>query len=76
MKLSTASETPEVSTTAESLVYIRRSEKKKKDKDKAIMIKDESVQNKSKKQEQEERLGHEEAIRVQEQIDKEEYKKD
>ncbi|GJV22800.1 hypothetical protein Tco_1375495 [Tanacetum coccineum] len=73
--ISTASETPEVSTAAESLVYIRRSEKKKKDKGKAIMIEDESVQKKSKKQEQEERLGHEEAIRVQEQIDKEERKR-
>ncbi|GJT02271.1 hypothetical protein Tco_0823440 [Tanacetum coccineum] len=46
MKLSTASETPEVSTAAESLVYIRRSAKKKKDKGKAIMIEDESVQKK------------------------------
>ncbi|GKD47120.1 hypothetical protein Tco_1271765, partial [Tanacetum coccineum] len=73
--ISTASETPEVSTATESLVYIRRSEKKKKDKGKAIMIEDEYVQKKSKKQEQEERLGHEEAIRVQEQIDKEERKR-
>ncbi|GKD42263.1 hypothetical protein Tco_1266908 [Tanacetum coccineum] len=39
-----------VSTAAESLVYIRRSEKKKKDKGKAILIEDESVQKKSKKQ--------------------------
>ncbi|GJS01337.1 hypothetical protein Tco_0317845 [Tanacetum coccineum] len=73
--ISTASETPEVSTAAESLVYIRRSAKKKKDKGKAIMIKDESVQKKSKKQVQEERLGHEEAIRLQEQIDEEERKR-
>ncbi|GKA04026.1 hypothetical protein Tco_0676807 [Tanacetum coccineum] len=55
-----------VSTAAESLVYIRRSKKKKKDKGKAILIEDESVQKKSKKQEQKERLGHEEAIRLQE----------
>ncbi|GJS42173.1 hypothetical protein Tco_0567216 [Tanacetum coccineum] len=41
---STASATPEVSTAAESLVYIRRSSKKKKDKGKAIVIEDESVQ--------------------------------
>ncbi|GKC58154.1 hypothetical protein Tco_1085752 [Tanacetum coccineum] len=73
--ISTASETHEVSTAAESLVYIRRSEKKKKDKGKAIMIKDESVQKKSKKQEQEERLGHKESIRLQEQIDEEERKR-
>ncbi|GJS26756.1 putative ribonuclease H-like domain-containing protein [Tanacetum coccineum] len=38
-----ASATPEVSTAAEGLVYIRRSAKKKKDKDKKIMIEDESV---------------------------------
>ncbi|GJW23037.1 hypothetical protein Tco_0033659, partial [Tanacetum coccineum] len=72
---STASETPQVSTAAGSLVYIRRSEKKKKDKGKAILIEDESVQKKSKKQEQEERLSHEEAIRLQEQINEEERKR-
>ncbi|GKA49730.1 hypothetical protein Tco_0742803 [Tanacetum coccineum] len=54
--ISTASENPQVSTAARSLVYIRRSEKKKKYKGKAILIEDESVQKKSKKQEQEERL--------------------
>ncbi|GJS61659.1 hypothetical protein Tco_0656443 [Tanacetum coccineum] len=53
---STATATLEVSTAAESLVYIRRSVKKKKDKGKAIVIEDESVQKKSKKQVQEERL--------------------
>ncbi|GJY20923.1 hypothetical protein Tco_0393489 [Tanacetum coccineum] len=53
---STASATPEVSTAVESLVYIRRSAKKKKDKGKAIMIEDESIQKKSKKQVQEERF--------------------
>ncbi|GJY47702.1 hypothetical protein Tco_0436765 [Tanacetum coccineum] len=47
---STTSATPEVSTAAESLVYIRRSAKKKKDKGKAIVIEDESIQKKSKKQ--------------------------
>ncbi|GKD26233.1 hypothetical protein Tco_1232447, partial [Tanacetum coccineum] len=46
---STASATPKVSIAVESLVYIRRSAKKKKDKGKAIMIEDESVQKKSKK---------------------------
>ncbi|GKE61359.1 hypothetical protein Tco_1511726, partial [Tanacetum coccineum] len=38
-------------------------------------IEDESVQKKSKKQEQEERLGHQEAIRLQEQIDEDERKR-
>ncbi|GJS99000.1 hypothetical protein Tco_0820170 [Tanacetum coccineum] len=73
--ISTATETPEVSTAAESLVYIRRSAKKKKDKGKAIVIEDESVQKKSKKKVQEERLGYEEAVRLQEQINKEERKR-
>ncbi|GJT57633.1 hypothetical protein Tco_0992687 [Tanacetum coccineum] len=72
---STASATLEVSTTAERLVYIRRSAKKKKDKCKAIVFEDESVQKKSKKQVQEERLGYEEVIRLQEQIDEEERKR-
>ncbi|GJW33808.1 hypothetical protein Tco_0053840 [Tanacetum coccineum] len=72
---STASATPEVSTAAEGLVYIRRSAKKKKDKGKAIMIEDESVQKKSKKQMQKERLGHEKDIRLQEQIDEGERKR-
>ncbi|GJZ75678.1 hypothetical protein Tco_0640143 [Tanacetum coccineum] len=71
----TASAIPEVSTAAEGLVYIRRNENKKKDKGKAIMIEDEFVQKKSKKQMQEERLGHEEAIRLQEQIDEGERKR-
>ncbi|GJX71627.1 hypothetical protein Tco_0308798 [Tanacetum coccineum] len=72
---STATATPEVSTAAESLVYIKRSAKKKKDKGKALVIEDEFVQKKSKKQVQEERLGYEEAIRLQEQIDEEERKR-
>ncbi|GJV04410.1 hypothetical protein Tco_1337979 [Tanacetum coccineum] len=49
--------------------------KPKKDKGKAIMIEDESVQKKSKKQMQKERLGHEEDIRLQEQIDEGERKR-
>ncbi|GJT42979.1 hypothetical protein Tco_0951694 [Tanacetum coccineum] len=65
--ISTASATPEVSTAAANLVYIRRSAEKRKDKGKAIMIEDESVQKKSKKQLEQERLSHEEAIRLQEQ---------
>ncbi|GKD56887.1 hypothetical protein Tco_1290274, partial [Tanacetum coccineum] len=72
---STASATPEVSTAAESFVYIRRSAKKKKDKGKAIVIEDEYVQKMSKKQVQEERIGYEEAIILQEQIDEEERKR-
>ncbi|GKC76042.1 hypothetical protein Tco_1126816, partial [Tanacetum coccineum] len=57
---------------AETLVYIRRSAEKRKDKGKAIMKEDESVQKKAKKQLEQERLGHEEAIRLQEQINEEE----
>ncbi|GKF74983.1 hypothetical protein Tco_0224427, partial [Tanacetum coccineum] len=63
---------PEVSTAATNLVYIRRSAHKRKDKGKAIMEEDESVQKKTKKQLEQEILGHEEAIRLQEQIDEEE----
>ncbi|GJU57893.1 reverse transcriptase domain-containing protein [Tanacetum coccineum] len=68
VKTSTASATPEVSTTTTNLVYIRRSAEKRKDKGKAIMKEDESVQKKAKKQLEQERLGHEEAIRLQEQF--------
>ncbi|GKG06853.1 hypothetical protein Tco_0329822, partial [Tanacetum coccineum] len=53
-------------------VYIRRSLQKKKDKGKAIMQEDESVQKKSKKRLEQERLRYEEALRLQEQIDEEE----
>ncbi|GJS83967.1 hypothetical protein Tco_0750508, partial [Tanacetum coccineum] len=70
--VTTASAIPEVSTVAENLVYIRRSAKKRKDKGKAIMKEDESIQKKSKKQLEQEILGHEEAIRLQEQINEEE----
>ncbi|GJY08406.1 hypothetical protein Tco_0375460 [Tanacetum coccineum] len=62
---------PEVSTAAENLVYIRRSAEKKKDKGKRIMI-EPKPEKKIKKQLEQERLGHEEAIRLQEQIDEEE----
>ncbi|GJV27782.1 hypothetical protein Tco_1384230 [Tanacetum coccineum] len=64
-----------VSTAAANLVYIRRSAEKRKDKGKAIMIEDESVQKKSKKQLEKERLSHKEVIRLQEQIDEEERKR-
>ncbi|GJW90753.1 hypothetical protein Tco_0168306 [Tanacetum coccineum] len=73
--ISTASATPEVSTAAANLVYIRKSAEKRKDKGKTIMIEDESVQKKSKKQLEQERLSHEEAIRLQEQVDEEERKR-
>ncbi|GJV75578.1 hypothetical protein Tco_1507162 [Tanacetum coccineum] len=56
----------------ERQVYIKRSAEKRKDKGKAIMKDDEFVQRKTKKQLEQERLGHEEAIRLQEQINKEE----
>ncbi|GJY03428.1 hypothetical protein Tco_0369368 [Tanacetum coccineum] len=46
--------------------------RKEKDKRKAIMKEDESVQKKTQKQLEQERLGHEEAIRLQEQINEEE----
>ncbi|GKB08076.1 hypothetical protein Tco_0836360, partial [Tanacetum coccineum] len=56
----------------ERQVYIKRSAEKRKDKGKAIMKDNESVQKKIKKQLEQERLRHEEAIRLQEQINKEE----
>ncbi|GKB67779.1 hypothetical protein Tco_0929191 [Tanacetum coccineum] len=71
--VSTASEIPKVSTAIpERQVYIRRSAKKRKGKGNAIMKDDEYVQKNTKKQLKQERLGHEEAIRLQEQINKEE----
>ncbi|GJZ40720.1 hypothetical protein Tco_0587606, partial [Tanacetum coccineum] len=69
-EVSTAS--PEVRTAAKSLVYIRRSAAKRKDKDKAIMKEAEPVQKKTKLQLEQERLGLEEDLRLQEQLDKEE----
>ncbi|GJS93108.1 hypothetical protein Tco_0800076 [Tanacetum coccineum] len=62
----------EVSTAAESLVYIRRSAAKRKDKGKAIVEESEPTQTKTKIQQEQERLGFEEAQRLQEQFDKEE----
>ncbi|GKE85276.1 hypothetical protein Tco_1559018, partial [Tanacetum coccineum] len=72
ISVGTASATLEVSTAAENLVYIRKSAEKRKDKGKAIMKEDESIQKKIKKQLEQERLRHEEAIKLQEQINKEE----
>ncbi|GKD79981.1 hypothetical protein Tco_1342602 [Tanacetum coccineum] len=63
---------PEVSTTVENLVYIRRSAEKRKDKGKAIMKEDEYVQKKTKKQLEQERLSHKAGIRLQEQVNEEE----
>ncbi|GKA55058.1 hypothetical protein Tco_0754007 [Tanacetum coccineum] len=73
--ISTASATPEVCTAAANLVYIRRSAEKREDKGKEIIIRDESIQKKSKKQLEKERLSREEAIKLQEHIDEEERKR-
>ncbi|GJT80047.1 putative ribonuclease H-like domain-containing protein, partial [Tanacetum coccineum] len=62
----------EVSIAAESLVYIRRSAVKRKDNGKAIMEESEPTQTKTKIQQEQERLGFEEAQRLQEQFDEEE----
>ncbi|GJX90218.1 hypothetical protein Tco_0343544, partial [Tanacetum coccineum] len=70
VEVSTAS--PEVKTAAESLVYIRRSAAKRKDKGKAIMKEAEPVQKNTKLQLEQERLGLEEALRLQEQLNEEE----
>ncbi|GKC67939.1 hypothetical protein Tco_1100537 [Tanacetum coccineum] len=69
-KVSTAS--PEVKTATESLVYIRRSAAKRKDKGKAIIKEAGPIQKKAKLQLEQERLGLEEALRLQEQLDEEE----
>ncbi|GJU53870.1 ribonuclease H-like domain-containing protein [Tanacetum coccineum] len=63
--------TAEVSTAAENLVYIRRSVEKKKDKGKEIMTQP-KPEKKTKKQLEQERLGHEETVRLQEQLNEEE----
>ncbi|GJW35723.1 hypothetical protein Tco_0058643, partial [Tanacetum coccineum] len=65
----------EVSTAAESLVYIKRSATKRVDKGKAIMKEAEPVQKKTKVQLEQERLGYEEDLRLQEQLDEEERKR-
>ncbi|GJY23287.1 hypothetical protein Tco_0396945 [Tanacetum coccineum] len=57
---------------AESLVYIRRSAAKTKDKGKGIMEESESAMIKTKKKQEQERLGYEAALRLQEQLDVEE----
>ncbi|GKC68978.1 putative ribonuclease H-like domain-containing protein, partial [Tanacetum coccineum] len=62
----------EVSTTAESLVYIRKSALKRKEKGKAMMKESNPTQTKTKIQQEQERLGFEEAQRLQEQFDEEE----
>ncbi|GJY93424.1 hypothetical protein Tco_0509206 [Tanacetum coccineum] len=57
---------------AEGLVYLRRSAIKRKDKGKAIMEESKPIQTKTKIQQEQERLGFEETLRLQEQFDKEE----
>ncbi|GJV54911.1 hypothetical protein Tco_1455916 [Tanacetum coccineum] len=59
-------------TAAESLVYIRRSAAKRKDNGKAVMEESEPTQTNTKIQQEQERLGFEEAQRLQEQFDEEE----
>ncbi|GJU64223.1 hypothetical protein Tco_1246058 [Tanacetum coccineum] len=54
------------------LVYIRRSATKTKDKGKGIMEESESAMIKTKGQQEQERLGYEAALRLQEQLDEEE----
>ncbi|GJV42183.1 hypothetical protein Tco_1420623 [Tanacetum coccineum] len=63
---------PKVKTVAKSLVYIRISAPKRKDKGKAIMKEAEPIQKKTKLQLEQERLGLEEVLRLQEQLDEEE----
>nr|GEX74644.1 ribonuclease H-like domain, reverse transcriptase, RNA-dependent DNA polymerase [Tanacetum cinerariifolium] len=75
--ISPASPTRRVSTTdditmEETLVYIRRSAAKTKDKGKGIMEESESAMTKTKRQQEQERLGHEAAVRLQDEFDKEE----
>ncbi|GKA03657.1 hypothetical protein Tco_0676438, partial [Tanacetum coccineum] len=70
--VSTARPFSEVSTAAGRIMYSRKSAEKSKDKGKAIVQEDESILKKIKKQLEKERLGHEEAIRLQEQINEEE----
>ncbi|GJW67430.1 hypothetical protein Tco_0121854 [Tanacetum coccineum] len=57
---------------AESLVYIRRSAAKIKDKGKDIMEESELAMTKTKRQQEQERLGYEATLRLQEQLNKEE----
>nr|GEW08440.1 hypothetical protein [Tanacetum cinerariifolium] len=59
-------------TMAETLVYIRRSTTKRKDKGKGIMEESESAMTKKKRQQKQERLGHEAAVGLQEEFDKKE----
>ncbi|GJY73798.1 hypothetical protein Tco_0478229 [Tanacetum coccineum] len=73
--ISIARPIPDVSTAAGRIVYSRRSLEKRKDKGKAIMTEPEP-EKKTKKQLQQERLGHEEAIRLQEQIDEDDQARD
>ncbi|GJX30445.1 hypothetical protein Tco_0238524 [Tanacetum coccineum] len=62
----------EVDTAEPDIMYIRRSVAKRKDKGKAIMKEAEPVQKKTKLQLEQERLGYEESLRLQEQLDEQE----
>ncbi|GJS63928.1 hypothetical protein Tco_0678492 [Tanacetum coccineum] len=73
VQISTASTTPGVRT-AGRIMYSRRSAKRRKDKGKVIMTEPEP-EKKSKKQLKLERLGHEEAVRLQEHITSQEQEK-
>nr|GEW04387.1 hypothetical protein [Tanacetum cinerariifolium] len=75
--ISLTSSTRRVSTTdditmAETLVYIRRSAAKRKDKGKGIIEESESAMTKAKRQQEQERLGHKAAVRLQEEFGEEE----
>nr|GEZ03996.1 hypothetical protein [Tanacetum cinerariifolium] len=75
--ISPASSTRRVSTAdditmAKTLVYIRRSATKIKDKGKGIIEESESAMTKTKRQQEQERLGHEAAVRLQENFNEEE----
>ncbi|GKA23809.1 hypothetical protein Tco_0709842, partial [Tanacetum coccineum] len=74
VQISTASATPEDSTAAENLVYVRRSADKRKDKGKGIMTEPEP-EKKTKLQQRQERASLEAAIRLEEQFNEEESKR-
>ncbi|GJT00993.1 hypothetical protein Tco_0822162 [Tanacetum coccineum] len=73
MEFETKVSTTKDISTAETLVYIRRSATK--DKGKAKMVEFETKQTKTKLQQRQERAGYEAAVRLQEQLDEEERKR-
>ncbi|GKE99524.1 hypothetical protein Tco_0022875 [Tanacetum coccineum] len=74
IQISTASATPEISTAAENLVYVIRSDVKRKDKGKGIMTELEP-KKKTKLQQRQERASLEAAIRLEEQFYKEDIQR-